>query len=469
VDVLLFCEYIIVIIKKVTRFFVMKQLLAVISMMLVLTGCSIYNWHDLQTNPDIPALFEVINTTDSYIELNWSTIENGESITILRSFNQSGPFETLADLSGDATSYRDSDLDGVPSAWYRLVSKNRYGVSPVTDPVPGELQTTMPGIEFDDKTVPGQVLVSLICKTESSQIYYTTDGSSPESDGVLYTAPFTVDGTADIRCVATHPLIARSRRSHAVFSFQTVRDPRVDDGYFSGRPVYYNQFDSEAQMVTPHTGSSFNGTWTYSEKGGYTSYSFPSYNFKGGLQVQCQSKKDNDYARVSLYPFNNSKPDLARGMVSYWGTARGGWRGKGDNTHIKAFHKFYLTGDTYVYIYGNADYDAFTYVFLYVDGVKRGEWIRNAGTMLPVTLQWDTSTETVDFYIDHYKLYSGSLTASASDINNYNQQFYLNVETTGSGDNRPSSDTCKAVLDNVIIWDEIINIDYIRDLEAYSN
>lgn len=45
--------------------------------------------------------------------------------------------------------------------------------------------------------------VTLSCETENSVIYYTTDGSDPAENGILYTAPITISQTCQLRFIAS--------------------------------------------------------------------------------------------------------------------------------------------------------------------------------------------------------------------------------------------------------------------------
>ena len=54
------------------------------------------------------------------------------------------------------------------------------------------------GTEFGDEGLE----VTISCETENVNIYYTTDGSTPDDESTLYTAPFTITETTTIKAIA---------------------------------------------------------------------------------------------------------------------------------------------------------------------------------------------------------------------------------------------------------------------------
>lgn len=64
-------------------------------------------------------------------------------------------------------------------------------------------RVSVPVFSLESDTYTTVQQVTLTCSTEGASIYYTTDGSEPSAEnGILYTAPITVDKTVNIRAVA---------------------------------------------------------------------------------------------------------------------------------------------------------------------------------------------------------------------------------------------------------------------------
>ena len=81
--------------------------------------------------------------------------------------------------------------DGVKSEYTRVSITQIAPDAPVIAPVDGT--------EFRSDTCE----VTISCPTDGAEIYYTLDGSTPNRDnGIKYTAPFTIDGTATVKAVA---------------------------------------------------------------------------------------------------------------------------------------------------------------------------------------------------------------------------------------------------------------------------
>ena len=72
----------------------------------------------------------------------------------------------------------------------------------------------MPFIITNDNQFITHAKVKLECKTKGSKIYYTIDGSEPNENSSLYTAPFKLDKTTDLKFVAYKKRIAAKLNSH---------------------------------------------------------------------------------------------------------------------------------------------------------------------------------------------------------------------------------------------------------------
>ena len=86
------------------------------------------------------------------------------------------------------------------------VFDNTY-VTPVAGPKALEpVPCATPVISFDNSTLE----VSITCATESSSIYYTTNGNTPTTSSNPYSAPFSVDGPTTVKAIATHATLPSS-------------------------------------------------------------------------------------------------------------------------------------------------------------------------------------------------------------------------------------------------------------------
>lgn len=75
--------------------------------------------------------------------------------------------------------------------------------------------------------------VTLTCATEGASIYYTLDGSVPTTDSVLYTGPFTLYNSTDLRAIAVKAGMVNSAELTLRFTCSTYvpvdPDPQPDD------------------------------------------------------------------------------------------------------------------------------------------------------------------------------------------------------------------------------------------------
>jgi len=85
----------------------------------------------------------------------------------------------------------------------------------ITDP----LQTTAtPSFTPDGGIFESTVTVSITCETAGAQIWYTTDGSTPQMGGNLYTQPLVLTSTTTLKAIATSSLLP-SAVAQAIFRF----------------------------------------------------------------------------------------------------------------------------------------------------------------------------------------------------------------------------------------------------------
>ena len=77
----------------------------------------------------------------------------------------------------------------------------KWGITKEDRPFTGEFQPTvsMPYIITDDSQFISKATVKLECETKDSKIYYTIDGKEPNDKSTLYTGPFQLDNTTDLK------------------------------------------------------------------------------------------------------------------------------------------------------------------------------------------------------------------------------------------------------------------------------
>jgi hypothetical protein len=99
------------------------------------------------------------------------------------------------------------------------------------------------------------VLVSMSCTAVGAEIYYTTDGSNPETNGILYSAPFTVSATSKIIAVAKKDGMDNSDKAVSYInigslSFTPAPGPISETTYVSilgGADVMFIMYDTEGR------------------------------------------------------------------------------------------------------------------------------------------------------------------------------------------------------------------------------
>ena len=146
----------------------------------------------------------------------------------------------------------------------------RYGVvltavaTKALEPVP----CATPVISFDNSTLE----VSITCATESSSIYYTTNGNTPTTSSNPYSAPFSVDGPTTVKAIATHATLPSS--AVAELAITQVATPTIQNNGSNaisittatpGAIIYYtidgsDPTTSSTQYITPLTDNVSNVT-----------------------------------------------------------------------------------------------------------------------------------------------------------------------------------------------------------------
>lgn len=102
------------------------------------------------------------------------------------------------------------------------------------------LVTAEPEITPNGGTFLGEVKVTLKCKTEGAEIYYTTDETQPTEKSQKYTKPFVLKESATVKAVAVKKGMTESKTAEAVFTVKELKPakkPEItpDGGSFIGQ------------------------------------------------------------------------------------------------------------------------------------------------------------------------------------------------------------------------------------------
>lgn len=175
--------------------------------------------------------------------------------------------------------------------------------------------------------------VALSCDTENSVIYYTTDGSDPADNGVLYTTPITISQTCQLRFIAS---TFEMNDSLEVSEYYCINNSDIPSEWFSYEELpqsVINNFDS--YTMETDTGykykdiqqvSDINSAnqlradgWLYNESK-YTDYTdwqdtpIEIDDTKPGFEVDTRETEDNTVTRYQYSHYEYTDED---GNVQY--------------------------------------------------------------------------------------------------------------------------------------------------------
>lgn len=96
-------------------------------------------------------------------------------------------------------------------------------------------------------TVAKGTKVSISCTTENARIYYTLDGSEPNTGSSPYIIPITIDSSVTIKAIAVSNGKADSKVAEAAYTVSVANDGRE----IAGVRVYPNPNDGRFHLVVP--------------------------------------------------------------------------------------------------------------------------------------------------------------------------------------------------------------------------
>lgn len=108
-------------------------------------------------------------------------------------------------------------------------------------PPPPPTTTSTPILSPDGGSFAGSVVVSIVCTTPNSSIYYTTDGTNPSVNSPLYTGPFTLATSGTVKAQAYAAGFSSSTIVSASYTINTSGSPPpLVNSDFSALRVYPN-------------------------------------------------------------------------------------------------------------------------------------------------------------------------------------------------------------------------------------
>jgi len=156
------------------------------------------------TPPGPPASITAMLEEGRIINLAWSdTVQNESSFEVQRFANST--WSTVATLPANSINYQDTDTEIATAYQYRVRAVNISGNSAwitagvvTTWPQVGAVTITPEGGSYVDPT-----LITLSTSAADDEIYYTLDGSTPDTISLLYTSPILISTSATLKTLAT--------------------------------------------------------------------------------------------------------------------------------------------------------------------------------------------------------------------------------------------------------------------------
>ena len=201
-------------------------------------------WSFTADSLDAPAISDVSSLTGKVTVTDNNGLPAGYNIRYTVSTNGNAP----ADPTASSTIMTNGEFPVGESCILKAVVE-RYGVvltavaTKALEPVP----CATPVISFDNSTLE----VSITCATESSSIYYTTNGNTPTTSSNPYSAPFSVDGPTTVKAIATHATLPSS--AVAELAITQVATPTIQNNGSNaisitcateGATIYYTTDDA---------------------------------------------------------------------------------------------------------------------------------------------------------------------------------------------------------------------------------
>jgi hypothetical protein len=144
-----------------------------------------------------------------------------------------------------------------------------------------EYIVTTPYIFETERLFLDERAVKLACDTKGAEIYYTTDGSEPDKNSTLYTAPFTVNKTTTVKMKAfvgdrsSLPALAEIKKAVMAKPVHLGEvEPGLKFSYYEG---FYRMVNDFVQSIPVKRGVTPNFTTNQKQKEQYFAFQFEGF------------------------------------------------------------------------------------------------------------------------------------------------------------------------------------------------
>ena len=175
-----------------------------------------FNLTDASTSTDLTPVISDVNETNKTF-----TITSPAAAFSTIHYTTDG--STTPDASIGTTITSGSSIDFTGSCTVMAVGVFRSLTTPVATKTVTLAPCATPVISYNDATLK----VSISCTTPNCTIYYTTDGSAPNTSSTAYSGPFSVDGPTTVKAIATHTNLPSS--TVAVLAITQVATPTIQN------------------------------------------------------------------------------------------------------------------------------------------------------------------------------------------------------------------------------------------------
>ena len=149
------------------------------------------------------------------------------------------------------------------------------------------LQVAKPSISPASKTITGQTLVTITSSTQGATIYYTDNGTLPNSNSKSYQGPFLIDSSLNIKAIAVKTGYQNSEVASEVYTMQATK---VANPVFSSADGTTFTSSLSVTISCSTTGS----TVYYSTNGSAPNQKYTGpFTVSATTTIKAQAKKDD--------------------------------------------------------------------------------------------------------------------------------------------------------------------------------
>ena len=272
-----------------------------------------FNLTDASTSTDLTPVISDVNETNKTF-----TITSPAAAFSTIHYTTDG--STTPDASIGTTITSGSSIDFTGSCTVMAVGIFGSLTTPVATKTVTLAPCATPVISYNDATSK----VSISCTTPNCTIYYTTDGSTPNTSSTAYSGPFSVDGPTTVKAIATHTNLPSS--TVAELAITQVATPTIQNNGSNaisitsatpGATIYYTTdgstpTTSSTRYITPLTDNVSNVTI---KAIAIKANAIPSAVGSGSVMLQCATPV---ITRVGLkFTLSCSMPTDANYLLFY--------------------------------------------------------------------------------------------------------------------------------------------------------